>query len=116
MTDEFKLRMRARLIELRAELEALVATGDASADVVELDQTRVGRLSRMDALQAQAMAQESGRRRAATLRGIAKALARIDTGEYGVCQSCDESIPHKRLEFDPTALMCVQCASKAERT
>lgn len=116
MTDDFNARMRARLIELRDELEALVATGDASADVVELDQTRVGRLSRMDALQAQAMAQESGRRRAATLRGIAAALARLDSGEYGVCQSCDESIPRPRLEFDPAARMCVECASNAERS
>lgn len=116
MTNDFNARMRVQLMELRDELEALASTADASADVVELDQTRMGRLSRMDALQAQAMAQEAGRRRAATLRGIASALARIDSGEYGVCQSCDESIPRRRLEFDPAALMCVQCASKAEQS
>ena len=57
--------MRERLIKLRVELESIAATGDETSQVVELDQARVGRLSRMDALQAQAMAQASGRRREA---------------------------------------------------
>ena len=91
------------------------ATGDVSSEVVELDQARVGRLSRMDAMQAQAMAQASVRRRDMTLRNITLALARIDNGDYGICRSCDEPIHRKRLEFDPTAILCIQCASAAEQ-
>ena len=52
MTDD----MKRKLIELRDELERLAETGKSSEAVVKLDQTRVGRLSRMDAMQAQAMA------------------------------------------------------------
>ncbi|MGB5450008.1 MAG: TraR/DksA C4-type zinc finger protein [Woeseiaceae bacterium] len=106
--------MRDKLLKLRAELEAEVETAEGSAAIVELDQSKVGRLSRMDAMQAQAMAQASGQRRDATLRGITAALKRLDDGEYGFCQACDEPINPKRLEFDPTVLLCIGCASKSE--
>ena len=107
--------MRTRLLTLREELEIATVASDESSQVVELDQARVGRLSRMDAMQAQQMAQASGRRRELMLHRVAAALARIDNGDYGVCQSCDESINPQRLEIDPTAVLCIQCASKAEQ-
>ncbi len=106
---------RARLTNLRAELENLADTGRQSAQVVELDPSRVGRLSRVDALQAQAMAQAAARRRELLLRQIAAALRRIDNGDYGRCQACDEPIAAGRLEVDPTVLYCVQCAERAEK-
>ena len=85
-----------------------LSAGDRQA--VELDQTSVGRLSRMDALQAQAMALETGRRRETELNKIELALGRIEAGEYGFCGSCDEEIPLKRLEMDPATPICVNCA------
>jgi DnaK suppressor protein len=106
--------MKRKLVELRDELERLAETGDASAAVVELDQARVGRLSRMDAMQAQAMAQASGERRAAMLREIGAALRRIELGEFGFCEECGEPINPKRLEIDPTSRLCISCASAAE--
>jgi len=106
--------MRERLLKLREELESAAAIGDESAAVVELDQSKVGRLSRMDAMQAQAIAKASSQRRATMLRDIEAALKRIDDGEYGLCADCDEPINPKRLEFDPTAMRCIECASKAE--
>ncbi len=102
---------RERLLELRNELEAVSATSKESAAVVELDQSKVGRLSRMDAMQGQAMARASGQRREAMLRNIEAALMRIDNGDYGLCRDCDEPINPKRLEFDPTALRCIDCQS-----
>ncbi len=107
--------MREKLLSLRAELEAVAATGASSAEVVELDQSKVGRLSRMDAMQAQAMAQASSQRREQVLRQITAALGRIDRDEYGDCQSCDEPINEKRLDFDPTATLCIDCASESEQ-
>jgi DnaK suppressor protein len=98
------------LIELRAELQNMDEAGEAAAQTVELDQTRMGRLSRMDALQAQAMSQAVNRRRAETLRGVESALQRLERGEYGECQECDETINPKRLEFDPTVRLCIACA------
>lgn len=105
---------REKLLKLRAELQAIAETGKESAGVVELDQSKVGRLSRMDAMQAQAMAQASADRRDQILRRIEAALKRIDNDEYGYCQECEEPIAPKRLEFDPTVTLCIDCASKAE--
>jgi DnaK suppressor protein len=105
---------RARLLALRDELEGIAATGDESAAVVELDQSRVGRLSRMDAMQAQAMAKASANRRQAMLLKITAALKRIDDDEFGLCRACEEPINPRRLEFDPTAIQCIDCASKGE--
>ena len=107
--------MREKLLKLRAELQAIAESGDESAAIVELDQSKVGRLSRMDAMQAQAMAKASGQRRELMLRRIEAALKRIDNDEYGYCKECDEPINPKRLEFDPTADLCIDCASAAEQ-
>jgi DnaK suppressor protein len=115
MSDPFFAEMREKLLELREELISVSESGDEASRVVELDQARVGRLSRMDAMQAQAMSQASGRRRELMLTKISAALGRIDNGNYGFCQSCEEMIDRKRLEFDPTAVLCIDCATKAER-
>lgn len=107
--------LKARLMEQR---EALLDVADSARDAaktVELDQARVGRVSRMDAMQAQEMAKESDRRRLLALRRIDSALKRIEDGEYGNCSACDEVISAKRLEVDPGALLCIDCASKAEQ-
>ena len=107
--------MRERLLKLRAELEAVAATGDASAAVVELDQSKVGRLSRMDAMQAQSMAKAASQRRETMLLRITAALERMDDDVYGLCSQCGDAINPKRLEFDPTALLCIDCAKTREK-
>lgn len=90
----------------------LEQTGTAAAAVVELDQTRVGRLSRMDALQGQAMSQERERRRVIQLQKIGAALKRIEHDDYGYCAECGEEIAFKRLEFDPATTLCFNCADE----
>ena len=110
------INWRERLLALRAELEGIEQSGAEASAVVELDQAKVGRLSRMDAMQAQAMAQASQQRREQTLRRIEAALQRLEEDEYGYCLDCGEPINPKRLEFDPTVELCIDCASKAERT
>lgn len=105
---------REKLLKLRESLESAAEAGDASAAIVELDQSKIGRLSRMDAMQAQAMAQASNERRVMMLRNIEAALRRLDEGSYGLCPDCDEPINPKRLEFDPTALRCIGCESKRD--
>jgi DnaK suppressor protein len=99
---------------LKDELKALDLEDSVSADdrqTVELDQQSVGRLSRMDALQRQALAQATGRRRSARRTRIKAALERIEEREFGFCQNCGEPIPHGRLKLDPTLPTCIECAS-----
>lgn len=114
MDESLIAEMREALESRRSELLALVETGEESAQTVELDQQRVGRLSRMDAMQAQAMAKASRLRSEAALRGIAAALSRIDNEDFGYCFDCEEPIPINRLRFDPSVRLCIQCANKAE--
>lgn len=107
--------MKLRLIEQREALLDVAESTRGAAQTVELDQSRVGRVSRMDALQVQAMAKESDRRRLLALQRIDNALQRIEDDEYGYCVACDEPIMANRLEVDPGALLCIDCASKAEQ-
>lgn len=104
--------VRARLQELRNQLEtASVASRDNRA-AVELDQSSVGRLSRMDALQQQAMAVAGQERRKTELARIEAALRRLDEGDYGYCVACGEEIAERRLEVDPMATTCIACAAR----
>lgn len=98
---------------LRDELRGLSENSKESRGTVTLDQQSVGRLSRMDALQGQAMAQASERRRFRDLIRIDEALQRLRDGDYGYCVECDEEIAEKRLEVDPAAALCVNCASRS---
>lgn len=106
---------RNKLLKLREELRQIEESGNEAAKTVELDQSSVGRLSRMDAMQAQAMSIESKRRREIKVKRIESALQRIDNDEFGYCLSCEEEIAPKRLEFDPSALLCIECANKGEK-
>jgi DnaK suppressor protein len=105
---------KSLLVALREELLRAQETGDEAEQTVELDQARVGRLSRMDAMQAQAMSIETGRRRREKLLQIAAALQRIDEDDYGYCEDCGENIARARLEIDPVATLCINCASAKE--
>ncbi|WP_447971821.1 TraR/DksA family transcriptional regulator [Nitrospira sp. M1] len=106
---------REKLLTLRDEILQIEATGDEAAQTVELDQTKIGRVSRMDALQHQAMAKDSQQRRQLRKQRIETALQRIATQAFGLCVRCEEDIHPKRLAFDPTVLLCIDCANQDER-
>ena len=106
--DEDKIRQS--LNDRRAELVQSSADHLGDRMPVELDQQSVGRLSRMDALQGQAMAKETERRRADEIRRIDAALDRLEKGDYGYCVNCGEDIDPKRLDFDLSIPTCIDCA------
>jgi DnaK suppressor protein len=111
MSDEIDIAAaRQRLLAKQAELREIAASSREARRPVELDQSRVGRLSRMDALQGQAMALETERRREVELRRIDAALERLEAGEYGYCLTCGEAIGARRLELDPATPVCIDCA------
>lgn len=103
---------QARLEARKVELEETSAISADDRAAVALDQQSVGRLSRMDAMQQQAMSQAQERARVGELLRIDQAFRRLADGEYGYCQECGEEIPDKRLEIDPSAASCVKCAGK----
>lgn len=114
MTDDETNGFRLSLEQHRNELLSVADSAASASETVELDQTRVGRVSRVDALQQQAMSKESERRRRLELDKIAAALKRIDNGEYGWCLRCEEAIAGERLKVDPAATLCIECARASD--
>ena len=111
-----KLDVAAIRDRLAAERAALVDTETVrrdAADVVDLDQARVGRVSRADAMQDQAMARAAQARAEQRIKRIDAALARIEDASFGECARCGEPIDPRRLDADPTATLCLGCAERA---
>ncbi|MFC3101181.1 TraR/DksA C4-type zinc finger protein [Altererythrobacter lauratis] len=106
----FRELLERRLAEI-AEEDRLSA-GDRGP--VALDQESVGRLSRIDAMQMQAMALAQQRRRATERIAIHSALERIEGGEFGFCLSCGDAIAEARLRLNPTVVKCLGCASSPD--
>ena len=46
---------------------------------------------------------------------ITKALTKIDSGEFGICEDCGERIAPKRLEARPETTLCIKCKEEQER-
>ena len=107
MRDDIDLKYFKQRLEQR--LKAITA-GQKPIEPVVLDQARVGRLSRMDAMQQQAIAQAAARLTAMEERRIRTAFGRMASGDYGYCSQCEEEIAEGRLRVDPSALTCIACA------
>jgi len=101
--------LRRRLVGLVAELEAALLASAASAAPVVLDQSSVGRLSRMDAMQQQAMAKATRHKAQLRLLQCKAALSAFERDEYGLCRKCEEPIGYRRLSAKPEAPFCLQC-------
>ena len=112
VTDARRRRYHALLSTRRADIVNLSEAAAPSRRPVELDQQSIGRVSRQDALQQQAMAKAQDARRATELRRIDAALARLAAEDFGWCEACGDAIPDARLEIDPTAAMCVPCTER----
>jgi DnaK suppressor protein len=108
----------AQLEELAAELErqlrklerSMRATNRAMKPV-ELDQSSVGRLSRIDNLQTQGLTAGLQAREQAKLGQITAALQRMEAGTYGSCVVCNAPIGFERLMIFPEAPNCVSCTA-----
>lgn len=106
LRDTFLPRLREELAALRS---ASAETAE-SRQPVELDQQGVGRLSRMDALQQQAMSAAQDARRQGRGRAIEAAIRRVAAGDFGFCDSCGDFIGLKRLDLDPMIMRRRDCA------
>jgi len=114
LTDAQIAELRADLEALKDELETLLdATGEGIRPV-DLDEP-IGRLSRMDAMQQQKMAQANRARNATRLKMVGAALAADPVDEYGWCKRCEDPVGYGRLKSRPEAPFCVGCQGAFER-
>jgi len=104
----------ARLQALRLELASLLADPTDRAATVDLEQP-IGRVSRIDAIQQQRMAQAQQRRQELRQKQVESALAGVEEGEYGLCRRCGEDIGYGRLSARPESPYCLRCAEQLER-
>ena len=103
------------LVTLEKELEEQLSINQESVDVVQLDQTLVGRVSRMDAMQQQSMAVSTRKKAQLRLQKVKLALAAGESGGYSYCRQCDEPIGFPRLNAQPEANLCLDCQGKADQ-
>jgi len=102
------------LVALRAELEAVLLVSRDAVKPVDLDEP-IGRLSRIDALAQQKLAQASREGLSLRAKQVSAALARFDEGSYGTCATCEENVGYARLKARPETPFCIACQSRRER-
>ena len=102
---ELREELEAQLVRLMRSIEA----SESALEPVELDQSRVGRLSRMDELQNQSLTRNLHEREEIRLTLVRNALARLEEGTYGLCAACESEIPYERLLVFPEAVECGGC-------
>ncbi|HEX2187887.1 MAG TPA: hypothetical protein VHG51_03265 [Longimicrobiaceae bacterium] len=102
--------IRDELLRVLTRLERSMKISGEAARPVELEQDTVGRLSRIDAIQNQGLAQNLQERERAQLACILDALRRIEEGCYGACGACGGGIPFERLLIFPETKTCAACA------
>jgi DnaK suppressor protein len=82
-----------------AAAESPADPADAGANLSEADRS-------------QAVLEAAQRQRTAVM----EALSRLESGAYGQCVDCGDSVPEGRLEARPEASRCVRCQSKRDRS
>ena len=115
LTAAQQTQLHSQLLALQEELELLLTESAASSQIVDLDQP-IGRLSRMDALQQQAMAKANRAGHQQRLTLVEAALLTIKLGHYGECRRCEEPIGYARLNVRPESPFCLDCQKQSEKT
>jgi len=103
--------LRSLITDIGAQIEA----GKDSAKPVVLDQSRVGRISRIDAIQSQQLAKASQRNLELRLKQVHQALRNAERDEYGYCRRCEEPIGYQRLKAKPETPFCLRCQGASEK-
>lgn len=114
LNEEQIAELRGDLVELKGELERILASSADSEQPVALDQSAVGRLSRMDAMQVQAMAQANRRSLKLRLELVGQAQRLLEEDDYGYCRRCADPIGFARLKARPESPFCLSCQGAIE--
>jgi len=105
-----KVELKIKMQELIKELEVSLPSLKESAKPVELEES-IGRLTRMDAIGAQAINKKNYENAKNKLVQLGRALSEIDSDDFGLCMECEEPINFKRILAVPESRLCINCAS-----
>ncbi len=113
MTSDQTERFRQRLLAEQEAIAGLLDRTSTDSRPVDLG-LPIGRLSRMDAMQMQGMAQLNRRQLEVRRERVKVALAALDDGSYGSCRACKGAIDLARLEAQPEVPFCLACQESFE--
>jgi RNA polymerase-binding transcription factor DksA len=102
MTDAIATRLKARLAELEAEIARL--DGETTQPLSHSFSEQANELEDLATNESLEV------RHKQEAQQIRNALARIETGSYGVCENCGADIAPGRLDVQPDATRCINCA------
>ncbi len=112
-------RFKRRLEEERSRLEEQIADYEREIEEARLTESSSDRSPDPGNAEASSMKLEYAKELSIEqntidlLGKVERALARIDAGGYGICESCGKAIPIERLDILPYSTLCVDCAAKA---
>ena len=104
--DQFRAELQRTLIRIQRSVN-----GNGNGHIVDLDQSAVGRLSRIEALQNAGFTQDLKARERHQLEEVLAALDRIEQGVYGLCTNCRGPIRFERLQVFPETRTCNSCGT-----
>ncbi len=70
----------------------------------------IGRISRMDAINNQAVTESAMREKQEKLKKLKIALSKVGSSDFGICVKCKQAIPLGRILIKPESMFCVNCA------
>ncbi|WP_168204135.1 TraR/DksA family transcriptional regulator [Aliikangiella coralliicola] len=108
--QKLKLSIKEQIITLQNQL----SMAKESSKTVELDQSLAGRVSRIDAIQQQKMAQAGLNRTQQRINVLNKTIEQIDNEDFGYCEECGDEIGFSRLQIKPESTNCVACQQSKE--
>ena len=114
LTPTQRTELHADLLALRTELTAVLEGFGGEIQPVEPDPA-IGRISRMDAIQIQQMAQANKRTTTQRLQRVEAALRRVEAEEYGESDEFGADIGYRRLKARPESAFCVHCQGQREK-
>lgn len=111
-------KFKAQLIAERDRLEQVIADHERELEEARMTETSAERSPDPGSAEAGSMNFEYekelslGQNTVDLLRKVERALARLEDGSYGICESCGQPIPVARLEVLPYSTECVTCARR----
>ena len=109
MDNEEKAKFEEHIKEKLIAIKEDIASYELLTKPVSPDNA-IGRLTRMEAINSKSINEAALRKARDTRSQLERALAKIDTPDFGLCRECDEPIPSARLLILPETDLCVKCA------
>lgn len=114
LTDEQLQDFKQRLLDAQDAIKALLTQTAVSSRPVDLE-LPIGRLTRIDALQMQGMAQMNQYQLEIRQKQVEAALSTFSQGTYGMCRHCKDPVHIERLNVLPESPFCIDCQESFEQ-